>query len=103
MSTRFHIGADEWPGISKLIEEAGEVLQICGKLIANEGKAEHWDGTNLRERLAEELSDLEAAIRFVGKLGGLSADAHLNRRDAKLAIFEGWHAQQQRVTNAVKP
>lgn len=31
----FAIGDKEWPGISKLIEEAGEVLQICGKAHGN--------------------------------------------------------------------
>lgn len=29
----FSIGSKRWPGISKLIEECGEVLQIAGKLM----------------------------------------------------------------------
>ncbi len=33
----FSIGSDIWPGISKLIEEAAEVGQVCGKLIGSGG------------------------------------------------------------------
>lgn len=92
--SRFHIGADEWPGISKLVEECGEVLQVCGKLIANEGKLEHWDGTNLRARLVEELADLIAAIRFVEQHAGYGPSLIEDRARHKLALFEKWHYEQ---------
>jgi hypothetical protein len=51
----FAIGDKEWPGISKLVEEAGEVGQVCGKLIGSGGETAHFDGSNLRARLSEEL------------------------------------------------
>lgn len=49
MTTKFAIGAQEWPGISKLIEEAGEVQQVCGKLLATYGETKHWDKSDLKE------------------------------------------------------
>ena len=91
MESRFHIGAAEWPGISKLIEESGEVQQVCGKLIASEGKKEHWDGTDLKCRLEEELGDLLAAIDFVMTECGLSDDRILFRCQEKTALFRKWH------------
>lgn len=61
----FSIGSALWPGISKLVEEAGEVTQVCGKLIGSGGDINHWDGTNLKERLEDEIGDLIAACMFV--------------------------------------
>ncbi len=89
--TLFFIGAQKWAGLSKLIEEAGEVVQVCGKLIANSGRAEHWDGTNLKTRLESELGDLLAAIDFVQMHARLSAAAIQTRRDEKFELFQKWH------------
>jgi NTP pyrophosphatase (non-canonical NTP hydrolase) len=87
----FSIGSDFWPGISKLVEEAGEVLQVCGKLIASRGIAEHWDGTNLRELLQNEIADVIAACAFVVDKNGLDQGAIEARVKAKLERFERWH------------
>ena len=40
----FAIGDKKWPGISKLVEEAGEVTQVAGKLMGSGGDILHWDG-----------------------------------------------------------
>lgn len=61
----FSIGSDVWPGLSKAIEEAGEFLQVAGKVIATHGASGHWDGSDLRERFKEEVADLFAALNFV--------------------------------------
>lgn len=61
----FAIGDERWPGISKLVEESGEVLQVCGKLVWTHGDVTHFDGSNLKSRLETELGDLLAAIAFV--------------------------------------
>jgi len=95
--TLFAIGADRWPGISKLVEECGEVVHVCGKLLGTYGERPHWDGTDLKERLQQELGDLEAAICFVVGLCYLDMDAIMARRDAKLKQFEHWHRQKTRV------
>lgn len=87
----FAIGSRTWPGLSKLIEELGEVAQVAGKLIATGGEPGHWDGTNLRTRLEDELADLEAAIAFVLEHNDLDADRVAERRAAKLRQFRDWH------------
>ena len=92
----FSIGGKKWPGISKLIEEMGEVAQVCGKLIGSRGEENHWDGTNLRRRLEDELADLTAAIRFVQQSNGLNANAIADRARVKLILFDGWHDSEQR-------
>jgi len=87
----FGIGSRMWPGISKLIEEAGEVTQVCGKLLGSSGVVDHWDGTNLKDELQKELADLSAAIEFVIQQCCLDAPAIRERTDKKLDLFEQWH------------
>ena len=87
----YAIGQLHWPGISKLIEEAGEVLQVCGKLMGTGGKVQHWDGTNLKERLEEELGDLVAAARFVGENCGLDNHRIVEQARRKYDLFSEWH------------
>lgn len=92
----FSIGSDTWPGIAKLIEEAGEVIQVCGKLIAINGAEnyDHWDGTNLADRLIEELGDLKAAVSFVIGVNKLDDDRIMARTREKLRLFLDWHKGQ---------
>lgn len=87
----FAIGDKEWPGISKLIEECGETLQVCGKLIATGGEERHWDGSNLHKRLEDELADLKAAILFVCDENCLDGEQFEVRVQKKLARFRRWH------------
>lgn len=94
MSGDFSIGSTKWPGISKLIEECGEVGQVCGKLIGTEGRAAHWDGTNLRERLEDEMGDVLAAIAFVTSKNALNHKRIAERQMEKLALFRKWHEEQ---------
>lgn len=61
----FAIGDEEWPGISKLAEEAGEVLQVIGKLMGTRGQTKHWNVPDLKKALEDEIADLDAAIAFV--------------------------------------
>lgn len=94
MSGPFSIGSKIWPGISKLAEESGEVLQVIGKLIGSGGEIMHWDGSNLRERLEEEVGDVLAAAEFVAEKNGLDRQRIEARTRAKLALFEKWHAAE---------
>ncbi len=88
----YAIGSSLWPGISKLIEEAGEVVQVAGKLLATGGAVDHWDGTNLRDRLIEEMGDLLAAIEFAAHANKIEADV-MARAAEKLSLFRGWHRE----------
>lgn len=90
MKTLFMIGAQEWAGVSKFVEEAGEALQVAGKLMGTQGAANHWDGTDLHERMTEEMSDVLAAADLVVFLN-LNGDAVEERRRAKFRQFLGWH------------
>jgi len=86
----FAIGSGQWPGLSKITEEAGEVQQVIGKLLGTGGEEEHWDGTNLRTRLTEEVGDVLAACDFVVMLNKLDV---AKRREEKLKLFLKWHAE----------
>lgn len=87
----FSIGADRWPGLTKLVEEAGEMLQVVGKIMATGGEVEHWDGSNLADRLTDELGDLLAAIYYVADKSEISRVAVSRRRATKTDRFVGWH------------
>lgn len=91
----YSIGSSHWPGLSKLIEEAGEVQQVAGKIIATNGEVEHWDGTNLRLRLEDEIADVVAACTFMVSANGLDADRVAVRIEEKLRTFEKWHREQK--------
>lgn len=91
----FAFGSTVWPGLAKLIEECGEVQQVAGKLIATGGAFEHWDGTDLRDRLIDEIADLRAAIRFVIVFNDLNMEAIREREEEKMETFEGWHDTAQ--------
>jgi NTP pyrophosphatase (non-canonical NTP hydrolase) len=90
----FSIGSDIWPGISKLVEEAGEVSQVCGKLIGTGGEAIHYDGKNLRDRLEEEIADLMAACTFVIEANDLDYNRVADRSVHKMSLFRKWHEEQ---------
>lgn len=87
----FAFGADAWPGLAKLMEEAGEVVQVCGKLLMTYGEPKHWDGTDLKARLEEELGDLLAAADFVQMHCGLDMSRIDGQRRRKRLRFEQWH------------
>lgn len=113
----FSIGGDLWPGLSKFIEEGGEVndilpelllqktlgkaLQTAGKIVGNEGRPDHWDGSHLPTRLTEELGDLQAAMLFLIRRNRLSVGAVDERCCNKLAMFEMWHRETQERRAAI--
>jgi NTP pyrophosphatase (non-canonical NTP hydrolase) len=95
MNGPYSIGSDHWPGLSKLIEECGEVQQVVGKLLGNNGESKHWDGgIDLRERLQNEMADLMAALNFVVEVNGLDKSKMMERATLKINRFRGWHRDQ---------
>ena len=91
----FGFESDVWPGLSKLVEEAGEVLTICGKFMGTGGDPEYWDGRNLREELTKEFGDLIAAMEFVIKFNKLDGHAIRQRMLEKLVKFEQWREKER--------
>lgn len=92
----YAIGSDHWPGVSKLIEELGELEQVLGKLIATGGETAHWDGSDLRRRFVEEIGDVLAACRFFAheNLDPEENIAISSRQRQKERTFRQWHAEQ---------
>lgn len=84
----FSIGSLVWPGVSKLTEECGEVLQIVGKLMGTGGETRHWDGQDLARALEIELGDLLAAIEFVKRHCPLDQTAIVRQAHLKIERFE---------------
>lgn len=99
----FEIGSMQWPGVSKLTEECGEVLQVTGKLMGTQGKVEHWDGEgNLDRRLEAELGDLLAAIEFICQHCPINRETVIARAHQKFELFNEWHRRQTQPPGAAQ-
>lgn len=98
----YSIGSEKWPGLSKLIEECGEVLQVCGKIVGADGENTHFDGTNLRERLEDEIADLWAAISYVSQKCELDRVRLDFLSNQKRLVFEMWHEEEQQKEKGEK-
>lgn len=90
----YSIGSDVFNGLSKLVEEAGEVLQVVGKLMGTGGTRAHWDGTDLYLRIQEEVADLMAAAEFFASKN-LDLPAVEERKRKKLDLFHQWDQGQR--------
>jgi hypothetical protein len=92
----FAFGDKEWPGVAKLNEESGELVQVIGKLMMTHGERAYWEGIDLRRRLIEEMADQAAAIDFVQDhvLTDEETVEFIDRMKRKRALFEQWHAEQ---------
>jgi hypothetical protein len=91
----FAIGDKEWPGVSKVLEEMGELQQVLGKIMGVRGETKHWSG-DLRKMLLEELADLQAAIMFLTNhnLTEEEQEQIVERILFKTARFEAWHRDE---------
>lgn len=87
----YSIGSGHWPGLSKLIEEAGEVCQVAGKIMGTGGERMHWDGSDLKVRIEEEIADVLAACAFVIEACELDETFITDRIDEKITRFRDWH------------
>jgi NTP pyrophosphatase (non-canonical NTP hydrolase) len=88
------IGSDTWPGLAKLAEECGELLQVIGKLAAYPDGGDHPDGQGpLRQRLEDELADVSAAMEFVLQANADVLVERAARRLTKLTRFWRWHME----------
>lgn len=88
----FAIGDKEWPGVSKVLEEMGELQQVLGKIMGVRGETVHWSG-DLRKMLLEEVADVLAALVFLQNRNLTDAEARgvRDRMLFKLERFEAWH------------
>ena len=92
----FAFGDKEWPGLAKLNEESGELVQVIGKLMMTHGDRRYWENVDLRKRLIEEMADQAAAIGFVidHVLTSEEGKTLTARMMEKRALFEKWHEEK---------
>ena len=93
----YSIGSAHWPGLSKLAEEAGEVLQRLGKIMGCNGREVHFDGSNNVVQLTDELGDLIAAALYAIEANDLDREVVDDRVQAKLRLFRQWHVAQREL------
>lgn len=76
-------------GLAKLVEELGELSQVCGKKLAYMDTDSHPDkGDPLSERLEAEIADVLAAIFFTIDKLHLNRESIDKRIQYKLMRFE---------------
>lgn len=85
------IGSFVVPGIIKVKEECGELIQVLAKVAAIGMIDRYWDGTKLNIKLIEEIGDVEATLEYLKAHNGLDREAIKARKKAKLKKFARWH------------
>lgn len=84
-------------GLSKLVEELGELQQVAGKMLAYGIECEnHPDGGSpLVDRFAEESADVMAAIGFVVMKNLPDKEKSIYKRmDEKMKLFKQWNKEE---------
>ena len=90
-----------WLGIHKLTEEAGELLQVLGKLNVFPNGDHPDDKGDLIFRLENEIADVQAAIQYLIDTNGLNKHKIGMRRHLKLKKFNQWGLTGVTVTKEV--
>lgn len=76
------------------MEECGELVQIASKRLMYQTTEDHPDGKGLiRDRLADEIGDVTAAIAVVFNLWGLDVDRAMDRASYKEKLFREWFGE----------
>lgn len=87
-------------GLTKLVEECGELVQICAKKMAYYHSDEHPDGKgSMKQRMTEEMGDVLAAIHFVATKFDISVEDLIIRKYKKLDLFEDWDASTANIAD----
>lgn len=81
-------------GYAKLAEELGELTQVVGKRLAYWDNDAHWDGSNITDRMVEEMGDVIAAIQFVCERNGIDPYRVLDRWNDKVGLFRRWEVDE---------
>lgn len=95
----FSQASDTWPGLAKLSEECGEVVQVIGKFVQSGATGFYQDGSataDLPAMLSDEMADLYAALDFVYRRCPVDREAISARRTRKLRLFEEWAEEADR-------
>lgn len=83
-------------GLTKMIEECGELIQIAAKKQAFMQTDDHPDGKgSMKERLEEEIADVVASTGYVVDSFGLDKVAIFERVQKKQAFYASLDAKAQ--------
>jgi NTP pyrophosphatase (non-canonical NTP hydrolase) len=76
---------------SELVKELGELIQVLAKQDACHGSNTHFDGSNLKERIEDEMGDVLGAIKFAKFELDLDIERIRDRAYAKYQTFCRWN------------
>lgn len=83
--------------LGKAAEECGELAQILARcLIQGVDNSDPKTGQPNRDRLAEELADVDATISWLFEVLGIDVEAHNRRMDRKITGFREWQSMIQK-------
>lgn len=77
-------------GLTKLMEECGELIQILAKKSAYMETDNHPDGSLMKRRMEDEIADVVAAITFVVEQFDLDVPYMSERSTDKIELYEKW-------------
>lgn len=81
-------------GLTKAIEEMGELIQVLAKKQAYLDTDIHPDGLSLRTRMEEEIADVRASLLFIEEKFDLDTSFIDNREIKKLRTYRIWDADE---------
>ena len=84
-------------GLTKIVEECGELIQICAKKIAYMKEDFHPDGQFMRGEIEKEMADVLASIEFVAAKWNLNREVINNRMTHKLRLYNQWDKEPVEV------
>lgn len=87
----YTMSSQDWPGLAKLAEECGELVQVIGRII----QGYHPNG-ELLHNLIDEMGDVRASLIFVCESNGIPKKAVHDRADIKLEKYRGWRDRGER-------
>lgn len=85
-------------GLTKIVEECGELTQICAKKIAYMEEDFHPDGQFMRGEIEKEIADVLASIEFVAQKWNLNRENISNRMMIKLRLYNQWDKEPIELT-----
>ena len=85
-------------GLVKVMEECGELVQVCAKMVQYPDQDEHPDKQGyLLERLENEIADVLATLAYATTRLGLKEERIRTRAHAKTELFESWEAEDKQA------
>lgn len=76
--------------IALLMEECGEVIQACGKILRHGYDSMYSDRTTNREQLEIEVADVQVFIDFMLNSGDISEQNLVTRTNKKLSVVNNY-------------